>query len=196
MHKYILYEGHLMQTKRFNEDIVNNEIAEFSGLTHIGNGTNRDIENYYCSFMEWLNQNDVLEIIDRYANESISLKNVTSKDFLIWLLHYGDVYDSLLRYCLEVNPALDYKRYAIEFYNLRQLHPKFSFTVALSSHIKENKFLSDNDLDELTHLLTKIPDNSQLGIHQYKVSIIGNNLFDSLFKLSKFSKERVSRIHK
>jgi len=185
-----------MQTKEFNKDTVNNEIAEFSGLTHIGNGTNRDIENYYHSFKRWLKQNNVLEIINQYSDEPLNLDSVNSKDFLIWLLHYGDVYDSFLRYCLEIDPALDYKRYAIEFYNLRQLHPKFSFTVALSSQMIIGEFLSDNDLDKLTDLLIKIPDNSQTDRHRYKFSTIGNDLFDALFKLSDFSKERISRLAK
>jgi len=180
-----------MQTKGFNKDVVRNEIAEFSGLSHIGNGMNRDIDNYFHSFMTWLNQNDVLEIVNQFSNTPINLKGVNSQDFLIWLLHYGDVYDSFLRYCLEINPALDYKRYAIEFFNLRQLHPKFSFVVALSSQLTTNKFLSDNDLDDLTDLLVNVSKNSS----NNKESTTGIELFDALLKLSKFEKERISQIN-
>ncbi|KRO00590.1 hypothetical protein [Companilactobacillus kimchiensis] len=184
-----------MQIKEFNKDFIKNEINEFSGLTHIGNGINNDIENYYHSFMDWLNQNDVLEIIDQYANVQINLDDVTSHDFLIWLLHYGDVYDNLLRHCLEINPTLDYKRYAIEFFNLRQLHPKFSFTVALSSQMTIKKFLSDNDLANLTNLLNSIPDNSHNSHRDYQASIVGNELFDALIKLSNFATERIEHIN-
>jgi len=180
-----------MQTKGFNKDVVRNEIAEFSGLSHIGNGMNRDIDNYFHSFMDWLDQNDVLGIVNQFSNTPISLKGVNSQDFLIWLLHYGDVYDSFLRYCLEEHPALDYKRYAIEFFNLRQLHPKFSFVVALSSQMASNKFLSDNDIDDLTDLISAINKDAR----NYNESAIGNALFDSLLKLSKFEEERVSKVN-
>lgn len=181
-----------MHTKEFNKNAVINKIDSFSGLAHIGNGNNKDIEAYYRSFMDWLDQNNVLAIIDQYANVQMNLNNVTPHDFLIWLLHYGDVYDNLLRYCLKVNSNFDYKDYAIEFYNLRKLHPKFSFTVALSSQMMTNRFLSDNDITSLTNLLITIPDNSNKSQRVYQTSSIGNGLFDALHRLSNFATERVT----
>lgn len=173
-------------------DIVTKEIDNFSGLEHIGDGKNKDIESYFQSFMTWIEWNDVLEVINNYKNIHMDLHYVTSHDFLVWLLHYGDVYDNLLRHCLSQDPLLDYKKAARQLYQLRQFHPKFSFTVALASQFKNTDFLSDNDLDEFIPLLAEIPNNKGLTAKERVQSDVGDKLFAAIYSLSNFAVLRVA----
>lgn len=180
-----------MDVKEFNQNKIMTRINDFSGLSHIGNGKNEDIEHYYQSFLTWMEWNHVLDVVNNYAQVNMDFKYVTSQDFLIWLLHHGDVYDNYLRFQLRQNPELDYKKDARELFNLRQLHPKFSFTVALTSHMPANHFLSDNDLKDFLPILAKIPNNKKS--RQQKFSELGSGLFDAIYSLSNFAVERVSK---
>ncbi|MQS76098.1 hypothetical protein [Companilactobacillus halodurans] len=174
-------------------DLVTREIEDFSGLEHIGNGMNKDIEDYFNFFMTWIDWNNVLDVINNYKDINMNLHYVTAHDFLVWLLHYGDVYDNLLRQCLSHDPLLDYKKVARQLYQLRQNHPKYSFTVALSSRMKSKKFLSDNDLDRFIPLLAKIPNNRKLSKKEITQSNLGDNLYEALYSLSNFAVQRVAR---
>lgn len=173
-------------------DIVTKEIDNFSGLEHIGDGKNRDIEVYFQSFMTWIEWNNVLDVVNNYKNIHMDLRYVTSHDFLVWLLHYGDVYDNLLRHCLSQNPLMDYKKAARQLYKLRQFHPKFSFTVALATRFKSKDFLSDNDLDQFIPILAGIPNNNGLSAKESATSDLGEQLFEALYSLSNFAVQRVA----
>jgi hypothetical protein len=85
-----------MLMKNFEKNIIEEKIASFGGLSSIGDGNNDKIEQYFHSFMDWLDFNNVLDVINRYAGINMNLQYVTSHDFLIWLLHYGDIYDNVL----------------------------------------------------------------------------------------------------
>ncbi|WP_201307693.1 hypothetical protein [Companilactobacillus farciminis] len=180
-----------MDIKELN--IVNQDMDSFSGLSHIGNGKNQDIEKYYQSFQTWLDWNNVLDVVNNYKNIHMDLHYVTSHDFLVWLLHYGDVYDNLLRHCLNQNPHLDYKAAARNLYKLRQIHPKFSFTVALAAHLKTHDFLSDNDLNQFIPILAEIPNNSGKKKAEIITSELGEKLYEAVYSLSNFAVERVSQ---
>lgn len=182
-----------MDIKEFDKNTIITKIDNFTGLSHIGNGKNEDIERYYHSFRTWLEWNNVLKVANNYANVHMDLRYVTSQDFLMWLLHHGDVYDNYLRYQLRLDPTLDYKKDAREFYYLRQLHPKFSFTVALASHMPANNFLSDNNLDEFIPLLAHIPNNEKQIKNNHVFSEFGSGLFEAIYSLSNFAVERVSK---
>lgn len=182
-----------MSINTFDKDMVVEKVDNFAGLEHIGNGNNEDIDKYFNSFMTWLNWNNVLDIVNNYADVDMTLKYVTPIDFLIWLLHYGDVYDNLLKHQLKNNPLMDYQDEALELFDLRQLHPKFSFTVALTSRMQTNALLSDNDLDQMILILSKIPDNSHLDKSDIRYSELGEGLFKTLYCLSNFAVERESK---
>lgn len=180
-----------MDIKELN--FANHDLDNFAGLSHIGNGKNQDIEKYYQSFRTWLDWNNVLDVVNNYKNIHMDLHYVTSHDFLVWLLHYGDFYDNLLRHCLNQNPSMDYKTAARDLYKLRQSHPKFSFTVALAAHLKAHDFLSDKDLDQFIPVLGKIPNNSGKKKHEIVTSELGEKLYEAVYSLSNFAVERVSQ---
>lgn len=182
-----------MIIKEFDKDLVAKTVSKFSGLEHIGNGKNADIENYFSSFKDWLTKNDVLEILYKYNKTKLDLQNVNSYDFLIWLLHFGDVYDNLLRHRLRMHPEDDYKNDAIELYNLRQLHPKFSFAVAMNSQLPGNEILSDNDLGRIISQLAAIPDNESVSRRDFQFAQFGDGLYDAIDQLIRFSLERVAK---
>ncbi|MFH5810568.1 hypothetical protein [Companilactobacillus sp. FL22-1] len=138
-----------MKIHDFNKIALLSQMNALAGLEHIGNGENKAIDNYFQIFKAWLQNNQILTKLNQYSKKDITLEHVSTNDFLVWLLHYGDVYDNLLRQCLKNDPLLDYHAAARTFYHLRQFHPKFSFTVALTSQLPRNQFLSDNDLNKL-----------------------------------------------
>lgn len=179
-----------MDTKELT--LVTKEIDNFSGLEHIGNGKNKDIERYFQSFMTWIEWNNVLQVINNYKDIQMNLQYVTSQDFLIWLLHYGDVYDNFLRHCLHHDPLTNYEMEARQLFKLRQLHPKFSFTVALATQIKSKRFLSDNDLGNLIPILAEIPNNHDLPTDKRLTSDLGEQLYKSIYSLSNFAVQRVA----
>ncbi|TGD23055.1 hypothetical protein EGT49_06885 [Companilactobacillus suantsaicola] len=180
-----------MDIKELN--FVTKEIESFSGLEHIGNGKNADIEVYFHSFMTWLDWNNVLDVINNYKNIHMNLHYVTSHDFLVWLLHYGDVYDNLLRHCLRNDSEINYKQAARQLYQMRQFHPKFSFTIALTTHLKSFDFLSDNDLDKFIPILAEIPNNQGRKNDEFVNSKLGDNIFDAIYSLSNFAVQRVAQ---
>ncbi|GAB5055796.1 hypothetical protein COSHB9_01830 [Companilactobacillus alimentarius] len=180
-----------MDTKELDHIIQN--IADFSGLEHIGNGMNKDIKAYFQSFLTWLDLNNVLTIINNYKDINMNLQYVTSHDFLVWLLHYGDVYDNLLRHYLRNDPQLDYKKCARQLYKLRQTHPKFSFAVALASDIKTRGILSDNNLEQFIPVLNSIPNNRILSNGKFIKSSLGDDLYKALYNLSNFAIQRVAQ---
>ncbi|AKP03823.1 hypothetical protein [Companilactobacillus pabuli] len=180
-----------MDIKELN--IAGLNLDSFVGLSHIGNGKNQDIEKYYQSFQTWLDWNNVIDVVNNYKNIHMDLHYVTSHDFLVWLLHYGDIYDNLLRHCLNQNPSMDYKTAARDLYKLRESHPKFSFTVALAAHFDAHDFLSDKDLDQFIPVLANIPNNSSKKKDQMIVSELGEKLYEAIYSLSNFAVERVSQ---
>lgn len=182
-----------MIIKDFNERLIMKRVDEFAGLEHIGNGKNQDIEDYYQAFMSWLDKHNVLDILNDYNDTQFDLKNVNSYDFLIWLLHFGDVYDNLLRHRIRKHPNFDYKNDAIILFNLRQLHPKFSFAVALNAQLAGNEILSDNDLPVICQSLIEIPSNKRVTQTTFQVSEWADGLIDTLNKLVDFSAERRSK---
>lgn len=182
-----------MSINTFDKDLVLDKVESFAGLEHIGNGNNVDIDHYFNSFMDWLDWNNVLTIVNNYKGIDMTLEYVTSLDFLVWLLHHGDVYDNLLKNQLKHNPMMDYQDEALELYDLRQLHPKFSFTVALTAFMPTNELLSDNDLDQMIPLLNQIPNNKSLKRTDFLTSKIGEGLYKTLYRLSNFAVERESK---
>ncbi|CAJ1192626.1 hypothetical protein CPEBRM1_ABPJDJAI_01415 [Companilactobacillus paralimentarius] len=179
-----------MLMKNFEKNIIEEKIASFGGLSSIGDGNNDKIEQYFHSFMDWLDFNNVLDVINRYAGINMNLQYVTSHDFLIWLLHYGDIYDNVLEKYFSNDTADDYIDIIREFAHLRSIHPKYSFTVALTHHLPEKSFLSDNDLDKLIPILASIPDNANK--REDTNSLYGRSLFMALYSLNNFAIERVS----
>ncbi|WP_195702028.1 hypothetical protein [Companilactobacillus futsaii] len=68
-----------MDIKELN--FANQDLDNFAGLSHIGNGKNQDIEKYYLSFRTWLDWNNVLDVVNNYKNIKMDLHYVTSYDF-------------------------------------------------------------------------------------------------------------------
>lgn len=179
-----------MLIQDFEKDVIEQEIAQLDGLSSIGDGNNQKIDQYFHSFMDWLEWNNVLDVINKYAQTNMNLHYVTSHDFLIWLLHYGDVYDNILQRLFSDEFLKEHLDLIRKFGYLRSIHPKYSFTVALTHNIDQQHLLSDNDLDKLIPILANIPDNT--GKKILENSAAGKAIFVALYALNNFAIERVA----
>lgn len=176
--------------QQLENEIIKQKITDFQGLSGLASVRNSDIETYFYSFMNWLTHKHVLNIVNNYSEVNLTLQYVDSDDFIVWILHFGDVYANLReRYSKIIYPnGLDDT--SIRYLkHLKNLNPRYSFLVALTHHVKDSHFFSDADLEKLTPLLKQIPNNKNSKIKHN--SAFGQALFDSLYTLSNYGIERM-----
>ncbi|HJF86621.1 MAG TPA: hypothetical protein K8V88_04205 [Companilactobacillus farciminis] len=179
-----------MTIQQLENEIIKQKINDFTGLSGLASVRNSDIEEYFYGFMDWLIENKILEKVNNYSEVNLTLQYINSDDFIVWILHFGDVYANLReRYSEIIYPnGLD-KSATNQLKQLKKINPKYSFLVALTHHLKSSQFYSDRDINKLDSLLKRIPNNNNSKIKRN--SALGQALFDSLYTLSNYGIERM-----
>lgn len=182
-----------MEIKQLEHDIIKQNIDDLTGLSGHADVSSTDIDKYFHEFMDWLEWNHVLTVVNKYAGIHMNLQYVTKVDFVVWILHFGDVYENLAnRYAAGIfKNGLDDEAIS----QLRQINkkdPRYSYLVALTHKFQDKTFLSDNDLDKFLPVLADIPDNTDHDKNDLLPSDAGDALYHSLYLLSNYAVERVA----
>jgi len=182
-----------MEIKQLEHDIIKQDITGLTGLSGHADVSSTDIDKYFYEFMDWLEWNHVLDVVNKYANIHMNLQYVTKADFVVWILHFGDVYENLAnRYAAGIfKGGLDDEALS-QLRLMDKKNPQYSYLVALTHKFPEKTFLSDNDLDSFLPVLANIPDNTDTKPDDRILSDEGAALYHSLYLLSNYAIERVA----
>jgi len=182
-----------MELKQLEQDVIKQNITDLTGLSGKADVSSQEIDKYFHEFMDWLEWNHVLDVVNKYAQVHMDLHYVTKVDFVVWILHFGDMYENLAnRYADGLCPNGLNDEALSKLRLTDKKNPRYSYLVALTHRLKDNLFFSDNDLDKMLAVLNSIPDNTDHPKAEQVVSEAGIALYRSLYLLSNYAVERVS----
>ncbi|MQS76714.1 hypothetical protein FHL06_10065 [Lactobacillus halodurans] len=178
-----------MNIRQFEDTIIHQKINKLSGIKGSIKMNNSFVQDYYESFIEWLSNYHVIKIVNSTKKRPISLKNVTSYDFTLWLFLTGNVYGRIINLNSIDNNKIQLDDISLNYiHNLGIKHPIFSWVVSITYWMNTSNIFSDKSKSELKAILQQIhneSENKNININRNRIA-----LYKSLSLLSGMANER------